>query len=166
MLTKLENGLDFTKRILRDIKDPFARELLDLWNDRHLKGYAILYQDYISKGPLQGYKPSPVQGFILVEKKNNEAIIRGLFVDPKARRRQVGSRLIQYVQKIANQSREGKVYGEKTVWVNITSGAESIYTKMGFNIVGTRKDFPDQKIAYWGEVSPEEVSRVKSLKCK
>lgn len=167
MFTKLENGLSFTGQILKDIKDPFAKELLDLWNKRNLKGYAVLYRDALAKQNkgLISYDLSPALGFVLVEKKEGIATIRGLYVSPEARKRSIGSRLIQYVQRTAKQDHlEGHVYGEKAIWVNITSGAENIYTRLGFKILGTRKDFPDQKIAYWGNISPEEVSRVKNSK--
>ena len=166
MFTKLEDGSTFSKQILNDVKEPFAKELLDLWNRRGLRGYAVLYRDAIAKNHkgLISYTSSPVLGFVLVEKKEGTTTIRGLYVSPEARKRSIGSRLIQYVQKISKQDKEGYVYGEKAIWVNITSGAENIYTRLGFKILGTRKDFPDQKIAYWGNISPEEVSRVKNSK--
>lgn len=87
-----------------------------------------------------------------------------MFVSPEARGRKIASRLVQYVQRVVKD--QSKVlYGEKAIWVNITSGAENIYTRLGFKVLGTRKDFPDQKIAYWGEISPEEISEVKAKKC-
>lgn len=142
--------------------------MVDLWTERNLEGYAILYRDAIAsrrKG-LVSYNLSPVQGFILVEVSPvREAVtIRGLFVSPEARGRKIASRLVQYVQRVVKD--QSKVlYGEKAIWVNITSGAENIYTRLGFKVLGTRKDFPDQKIAYWGEISPEEISEVKAKKC-
>lgn len=167
MFAKLENGSTFTNQILTDIKDPFAKDLIDLWNKRGLKGYSVLYRDAIARNNkgLVSYTLSRVLGFILVERKGSGPVtIRGLYVSPEARGRCIGSRLIQYVQKISKQDQEGHVYGEKAIWVNITSGAENIYTRLGFKILGTRKDFPDQEIAYWGSVSPEEISQVKNSK--
>ena len=167
MFAKLENGSIFSSQILNDIKDPFAKELINLWRERDLKGYAILYRDAIAKQEkgLVSYDLSPVRGFILVEKSpgSEVATIRGLFVEPEARNRSIGSRLIRYVQQVVKQKAS---YGEKAIWVNITLGAENIYTRLGFKILGTRKDFPDQKIAYWGDIPLKEVSQVKTKKCR
>lgn len=93
-----------------------------------------------------------VAGYLLLETAGDTVTIRGLYICEGFRRQGIGNRLlskcIQYVEQT----------GRKHMYVNITEGAERFYQKYGFTILGVRKDFPDQSIAYRGE---EDIRVVK-----
>ena len=48
-----------------------------------------------------------------------------------------------------------------TMLTNITEGAEKIYEKQGYTVLGIRKDFPDQKIAIKGTLTEQEQEKLK-----
>lgn len=116
---------------LSTIKDPFARELLDLWRLRKLEG--SVYTAYLYTLPV---------GFILLQNNSeNRKTIRGTWIDAKFRGQGLGEVLMKAVQKEYEHE-------PVDILVNITKGAEGFYEKYGFKIVGYREDF-DMNIGLW-----------------
>ena len=110
------------------VQDEFARELLDLWQTRHLNGTIYTYSLY-----------TMIVGFLLVEKKSDEWIIRGTWVAEWCRGKGVGARMMQDL--LSDFSGCSKIH---YIFVNITPGAEGFYTKFGFNIWGWRTDLEEE----------------------
>lgn len=77
-------------------------------------------------------------GFLLVEKKSDEWIIRGTWVVDWCRGKGIGARMMQDL--LSDFSRSPETY----IFVNITPGAEGFYTKFGFNIWGWRTDLEEE----------------------
>lgn len=132
---------NFICQEIRDIPDPFSKELVRLWDERNLKGQ--IFSEWEEK---------EVSGYILVENTltKDHVTIRGLFVCEQCRGKGVAKQLLHCV----------KSFYSRPIVVNITEGVERLYESVGFVIVGTRKDFPDQKIAYCGvltECTKEEL---------
>ena len=115
---------------VRSICDPFSRDLVYLWDARYMKGLVILDEIEI---------PGKVcRGYILLQESKKDWTIRGFFVDQQCRNRGIGSKLLEKVDEIVSASKK------KICYVNITEGAEDIYLKHGFTILGRRSDFPTQ----------------------
>lgn len=107
---------------IRQIDDPFSRELIELWDIRHMKGKTFYVGD---------------RGYILLQDCRKHWTIRGFFVQPEDRGKGLGSVLLANVCDFVDGQRQD-------CFVNITKGAESIYVRHGFEIIGPRLDFPDQ----------------------
>ena len=107
---------------VRNIDDPFSRELIELWDMRYMKGKTFFVAD---------------RGYILLEDCKKHWTIRGFFVRPEERGKGLGSDLLANVCDFVDNQ-------EQDCFVNITRGAESIYIRHGFEILGPRPDFPDQ----------------------
>lgn len=123
---------------LSTIKDPFARELLDLWRLRKLEG--SVYIAYLYTLPV---------GFILLQNNSeNRKTIRGTWIDAKFRGQGLGEALMKAVQKEYEHE-------PVDILVNITKGAEGFYEKYGFKIVGYREDF-DMNIGLWESLTSNE----------
>lgn len=106
---------------IRQIDDPFSKELIELWDMRYMKGKVFWLEE----------------GYILLQDCKKHWTIRGFFIRPEARNRRLGSMLLTEVCKFVGRKKQD-------CWVNITKGAESIYVRHGFEIIGPRPDFPDQ----------------------
>lgn len=116
---------------LHTVKDPFARDLLDLWESRKAKG--TVYTVYLYSLPV---------GFILLENSSRKLrTIRGTWVNENFRGQGIGEFLLKTIlQEYEHQPVD--------IVVNITKGAEGFYEKYGFKIVGHRDDF-DMNIGLW-----------------
>lgn len=99
-------------------------------------------------------------GYLLLETAGSECTIRGFFVDERYRGRGIGARLLERCLEFTEITERYNVY------VNISEGAEKAYERCGFQILGTRKDFPDQKLAYRGPRNLEEVREKLKKKLK
>lgn len=120
--------VEFWDRIpesVRDFKDPFSKELIELWDRRYMQGSIFL-------ASMDG----EYRGYVLLE-KGTKWTIRGFYVQPEYRNRGIGNSLL----KLVCQFVDGK---KQDCLVNITKGAEKIYIHNGFEILGPRLDFPDQ----------------------
>lgn len=95
-----------------------------------------------------------------METAGSECTIRGFFVDERHRGRGIGARLLERCLEFTETTERYDVY------VNISEGAEKAYKRCGFQILGTRKDFPDQKLAYRGPRNLEEVREKLKKKLK
>lgn len=137
--------------ILRTIQDPFSQELIELWDNRELEGKIYTLWD---NGDLVGY--------ILVELTGKKCTIRGFYIISDFRGKGYGTGFLNSVCRIleTNENRG-------PIIVNITSGAEKVYELTNFNILGTRKDFPDQKLAFRGNLTDLEKEELmkKVKKC-
>lgn len=110
--------------------DPFSEDLVYLWDVRRMKGKIIVDELEI---------PGKVcRGYILLQESKKDWTIRGFFVDQQCRNQGIGSALLDKVDEIVSKSKN------KICYVNITEGAESIYIRHGFQILGPRSDFPTQ----------------------
>ncbi len=127
------------------IEDPFSQELCRLWNSRDMQGFVFTVRDS---------ENIPV-GYALLEDFGRTCTIRGLFVCEDYRRHRVGSRLLHHVLESC------ALEGRDKLLVNITDGAEKIYEREGFRILGRRVDFPDQQLATRGEFSEEELQKLR-----
>lgn len=107
---------------LRQINDPFSQELIELWDERHMKGRTFYVEN---------------KGYILLQDCKKHWTIRGFFVQAEDRGRGLGSNILANVCKFVDSQKQD-------CFVNITIGAENIYIKYGFEILGPRPDFPDQ----------------------
>lgn len=107
---------------IRQIDDPFSRELIELWDMRYMKGKVFCVED---------------KGYILLQDCRKHWTIRGFFVQPEFRGKGLGSVLLANVCDFMEQQKQD-------CFVNITKGAESIYQRFNFEIIGPRPDFPDQ----------------------
>lgn len=123
-------------KAIRDIEDPFSKELIDLWDSRKLKG--LVFSEYDEEG---------IVSYILLEDRGEVATIRGFFTVPRSRGKGYGTQLLQTVCDLCDS------FGKKTIVVNITKGAQNPYIRTGFVPLGKRKDFPNQVLAYRGELS-------------
>lgn len=129
-------------------ENPFVQEIVELWRDRGLKGTVYV---------LKETRQDRVAAFLLLEQRPGKAsIIRGLYTYEDFRRQGCGSYLIRLAV------REN---GQNGVIVNITAGAEKVYQKLGFKVLGRREDFKTQSVAVWGDVSEEELEVWKSKLC-
>ena len=128
--------LAITKRLWADmdlIKDPFSKELIDLWQSREMSGLIFsLHEDVRTMTPTLGY--------ILLELKGSKATIRGFWVDKRYRGKGHGSELLKAVKGYC------LVQDCSELHVNITESEENIklYEKMGFRMISRRTDYPDQ----------------------
>lgn len=106
--------------------DPFVDEIYSLWKERRMMGYVMKIERV---------------GFLLLEDKRelSEMVIRGFYVKPEHRNKGIGKILLKCLVEYVK---------DKFIWVNITEGAENLYIKEKFKVLGRRKDFPDQFIAY------------------
>ena len=115
------------QREIKISKDKFAKELVDLWETREMKG--DVYTAYLYTIPI---------GFLLVQyNAPNLQTIRGLWVEEKYRKQGVGRFLMEALFEETDKA------GVETK-VNITEGAQEFYKKFGFEIGERREDFPDQ----------------------
>lgn len=103
--------------------DNFARELIDLWKARQMRGYCLV--SYLYSVPV---------GFLLLE-IGEKTTIRGLWVDPTFRKQGIGESLVQESIKLCTSS---------ILHVNANGPAVGFYEKLGFQRGNRRKDFPDQ----------------------
>lgn len=126
---------------IRRISDPFSRELIELWEERKLKGKIF----YISE-----------KSYILVEESERHpyVTIRGFYTIPELRGEGLGSKLLEEVID----------YYNGPIVVNVSSGAEKVYENHQFKLLGKRRDFPGQVLAYRGDLDPERLEHLKS-KC-
>ena len=107
---------------IRQIDDPFSKELIELWDIRHMKGKIFYVED---------------KGYILLQDCRKHWTIRGFFVQSEFRGKGLGSVLLANVCDFMEQQKQD-------CFVNITKGAESIYIKYRFELLGPRLDFLDQ----------------------
>ena len=129
--------------LIRSIEDPFSKEIIHLWDDRKMQGKLYWFQ----KGKL------PL-GYILMQEEGEINTIRGLYVVPEARGKGIATKLLRKVCDIED-AREVRV-----IVVNITEGAENVYIRNKFKLLGKRKDFPDQIIAYRGILTDSENQKI------
>jgi len=125
---------------LRTIQDPFSQELIGLWDSRKLEGKIYTLRD-----------EEKLVGYILVEELGPECTIRGFYILPEFRGQGYGTGFLISVCKIL-EKREGR----GPIYVNITDGAQKVYTECGFIILGRRKDFTDQWIAFKGVLTDSQ----------
>lgn len=141
-------GLEICRKSLVDLevrafaqKAPFSLELMNLWNDRKLRGVIYLLKD-----------KTGAFAILFLEKKDMHAsTIRGLFVQEDHRRQGYG----EYLIRLATHE-----HGDRGVIVNITQGAEKVYQKQGFEILGLRPELL-QSLAVWGTISDEDLEDCK-----
>lgn len=132
-----------------EVIDDFAREILDLWEARHMYGH-ILTAYVQEKVPA---------GFILVEYNSPDTYtIRGTWVSEVFRNQGVGTKLMEMLLYAVKDS-------PVRVWVNITPGAEKFYEKFGFKLVGRRSDF-NQTIGIFttSDYSQDDLENLASYK--
>ena len=110
---------------VRNLEDPFSKNLIDLWDKRYMKGKVFLVSE-----------DGKYCGYVLLE-EGRKWTIRGFFVQPGYRNRGSGNRLLSLVCQFV----DGK---KQDCLVNITKGKEKIYIDHGFEILGPRSDFPGQ----------------------
>lgn len=108
-------------------QDAFAKELVDLWDERKLEGR--IYTAWLY---------STVTGFILVQEGYKEDTIRGTWVATPYRQNKVGTYLMKHL--LENQ--------KKPIVVNVTKGAEGFYELFKFQKIGHRDDF-DMDVYLW-----------------
>lgn len=113
-------------RVQNAFEDEFAQELIELWKEKKRRGQA--YVAYLYSIPV---------GFCLVEQEGlaKKATIRGMYVQPSFRGKEIGSFLLRSVIQD---------FGMKDIWVNITDGAQKFYERFDFEIVGERADLPEE----------------------
>ena len=114
--------LDKIPESIRQINVPFSRELIELWDIRYMKGKIFFVEN---------------KGYILLQDCKKHWTIRGFFVQLEERGKGLGSVLLANVCDFVDSQRQD-------CFVNITKGAENIYVRYGFEIIGPRPDFPDQ----------------------
>lgn len=85
---------------------------------------------------------------MLEDNSENLKTIRGFWVDEHFRGRGIGTFLLNYVLREFEHE-------PVDIKVNITPGAEKIYTDRGFKIIGHRDDF-DMNIGLWKALSSSE----------
>lgn len=141
---KLNVAIRIPSNIL-NIRDSFSQELVKLWLERNLSGKVFWFID--SRGSTVSY--------IMVEEMGEINTIRGFYTEPSFRNQGIGSELLQTVYDYY------EALGARAMVVNITKGAERIYEKQGYEILGTRKDFQDQKIATKGKLTDKEQEKLK-----
>lgn len=107
---------------IRQIDDPFSKELIELWDIRYMKGKIFYVED---------------RGYILLQDCEKHWTIRGFFVQSEFRGKGLGSVLLANTCDFMDRQRQD-------CFVNITKGAENIYEKYRFELIGPRPDFPDQ----------------------
>lgn len=102
--------------------DEFAKELLELWRNREMKG--IVYTAYLYTEPA---------GFILLQENDlYKCTIRGTWIHSALRGKGVGAFLMREVLRCNS---------DVDIIVNVTKGAEGFYEKFGFSKIGHRDDF-------------------------
>lgn len=134
MSIKISRSLNIPK-LVEEIEDDFSKELIKLWKDRKMQGFVWV-----------AWKVCVPVGYILLEGQGADCTIRGFFVDSRYRGEGIGTQLLHRVME------DIKAEDRVSVIVNITEGAEKFYEREGFTVLGRRKDFPDQKIAFWGHL--------------
>lgn len=112
---------------IRAFEDTFSQELINLWDSRKLQG-KIFY--------ILNSKREPV-GYILLEEQLKYDVIRGFYVKSDYRNLGYGTHLLEVVDDYVKSL-------PKNVLVNITKGAEGVYVREGYKLLGPREDFPDQ----------------------
>lgn len=126
------------------IEDSFSQELVKLWKERGMSGKIFWYDDQ-----------ETVVSYVMVEEGGEINTIRGFYTTPLFRGKGLGSELLETVYSYY------EALGARGMVVNITEGAEKVYEKQGYTILGTRKDFPDQKIAIKGILTEQEQEKLK-----
>lgn len=119
-----------------DFLEKEAKGLLDLWESRKKTGVFFTYE-----------KDNIPVGFLILEIGKKCNTIRGLYVKEAHRKQGIGEMLIRAAIGLS---------GETFLWVNITKGAEKLYTKLNFTVLGERRDFPDQVVAYFTGNLPDQ----------
>lgn len=102
-----------------------------MWNFNKSKGYIY----YIGN-------QNDIIGYCLLDDSNT---IRGFFIKNEYRNLGLGTKLLQHV---INEN------CSKTIVVNINKPAVNVYTKLGFKILGERRDF-NLLIGYYGDLDNE-----------
>lgn len=124
---------------VKNIEDSFSKELIELWEDRKMSGKVFFYEE--KKRPLS---------YILVQENGYTNTIRGLYVIPEKRGKGLGTEMVDLVYSYYES------LGATTMFVNITEGAEKLYSNLGFTILGRRRDFTDQFVAFKGTLSGDD----------
>lgn len=108
--------------------DPFAQELISLFMERKLEGFALCIS-----------VESELAAFVLVEHKTGSDMLinRGLFVDSKYRGKGLAKEMLSKLHLLPF-----------FIWTNITEGSEKIYQHFEYKVVGERKELK-QSIAYY-----------------
>lgn len=145
-LNLLKSTLNYRVLSCIDFKvenDKFARELIDLWNFRKMKGHV---HSVVTK-------EKEIVAFLLVELRQGEAINRGLFVKNSFRNKGLANALL---------TRFHIVYNSRFIWTNINEEALGFYIKYHYIIVGKREEY-DQWIAYYpnGIETENKITKLK-----
>lgn len=135
---------------LWEIEDPFSKELLLLWKERGMSGKI-----------LRIYNKEILVGYALIQESLMTGItIRGFYILKEFRGQGFGKDLLVRICKLY-----GTLSNRPPILVNITRGAEPLYEKCGFTLLGERKDFPGQTIAYWGELTERRLRELREKVC-
>lgn len=110
---------------IRDLENPFSKELIGLWDRRYIQGLIFILRD---QGQYQGY--------ILLE-QGKKYTIRGVFIWDNVRYEEFEQKLLEEVCRFLDIKKQNCL-------ANITKGAEKIYLDHGFEILGPRTGFLDQ----------------------
>ena len=115
--------------LLESIDDPFVQEVISMWKEHNRNGILCWIPVESDKEPKWD-----VASFVLLE-QDRDWTIRGTWTHPDYRKQGLSSFILQH---IIGELELFNPFG--WLWVNITTGAESVYEKAGFKIYGQRTD--------------------------
>lgn len=132
--------IDDLDRIMAVMDAAFDPAFGEAWTRRQVEDALLLpYTHYILAGP-DGEDPEtdqPALGFVLIRAIAGEEELLLFAVDPAARGRGIGGRLLERFAKTA------ELRGSQRLFLEMRDGnpAASLYHKAGFSIVGRRRNY-------------------------